>query len=426
MENPSKDIKVLVVAEAASVHTSKYVSMLQGSGYDVQLFSNSPNSYQDELLKGLTVYVAEDLTYPPVNGNILMVPVLSLFLKLTESSSGLYCKAVKFLTRYLLKRNPAKALNKVIKRFHPDVIISLKMQNDGYVMAESRAVYGADRHVPWAHFIWGTDIEFFGKDPAYRDVHLPRIHQLLDNCDYMIADTNRDLKQVKDLGFKGKVLGKQIAQGGFDMSFINAINKKPFAERKVILVKGRQGGLIGKGMNVLEALHELRDQIRGYEIKIMMATPDVRQRALEYSRLDNIFYDCTDRMSYADLMNLFSIARLAISATDVDGSPGFLLESMAMGALPVHSDMESIREWVTHENNGLLFPVDDIEALKEMIIKGLESKDLFDNAYKINTAIAHEKMDQAIICKQTDDMINLMLNGHKGIHPQSQERSNYK
>jgi glycosyltransferase involved in cell wall biosynthesis len=415
MENPKKDIKVLVVAEAASVHTAKYITVLQSLGYRVQLFSNSPNSYQDELLKNLTIYVGGGLTLPPVNGNTFMVPAALGWVKVTEKHGRKYFKILKVLKRYILRRHPVRALQGVIDKFLPDVIISLKMQNDGYVMAEARAESRVLPQPPWAHFIWGTDIEFFGKDPGYRNSHLSRIKQVLKYCDYIIADTSRDLIQAKDFGFQGTLLGKQIAQGGFDMDFVTKNNKTPFGERKIILVKGRQGGLIGKGMNILEVLHELRDLVRGYEIKIIMATPDVRERALEYSRTDNIFYDCTDRMSYVDLMLMFSKARLAISATDVDGSPGFLLEAMAMGALPVHSDMESIREWITHGHNGLLFPVDSKDALKEMIMKGLESKELFDKAYKVNASIALEKMDQAHIRLQTKDMINLMLNADKSI-----------
>jgi len=412
MEPPRNSIKILVVGEAASIHTAKYVSMLQKAGYDVRLFSNSQNTYQDGLLKNTLIYRAAQITHRPANGNIFCVPFLTGTLCVSQKSRDSYYKLLRILRHRSHSGNAHHYLNRVIAQWKPALVISLKMQDDGYVMTEAR-VNAKGPYPPWAHFIWGTDIEFFGKAPEQKEEHLPKIKKLLAHCDYLIADTYRDLDAAQTLGFKGIVLGKQIAQGGFDMGFVFSNNHKTFDERKIIIVKGRQGGYIGKGMNVLEALHGLKDSLHGFEIKIIMATPDVRERAAQYSKTDGINYECLDKIDYSTLMDLFANARVAISATDVDGTPGFLLESMAMGALPVHSDMASIREWIDHGQNGLLFPVDDIEVQKSMILRALTDEKLFNAAQEKNKMAAREKMDEKIITKQTEDMIRTILSGSK-------------
>ncbi len=404
----------MVVGEAASIHTARYVSMLKKNGYDVCIFSNASNSHQDDSLKNTLIYVGGEISSPARNGNILMIPVFSFFVSSTEKTPSKIHQLLKIPARYLSIRSAAKNLSSVINAWAPDLVISLKMQDDGYAMSEARAL-SKDGGVqpPWVHFIWGTDIEFFGKAADYKDEHLPKIKALLSRCDYIIADTYRDLESSKALGFKGMILGKQIAQGGFDIGSVFQKNQRGFDDRDIILVKGRQGGLIGKAMSILDALHELKDDIKYYKIKIMMATPDVKARAHEYSRADNVFYDCLDRLDHNELMDVFSRSRITISATDVDGTPGFLLETMAMGALPVHSNMESIREWIDHGQNGLLFPVDDKEALKQMILKGLSDKSLFDAAQKHNFMLAKEQMDEKKIQEQTDSMIRqILFNDH--------------
>lgn len=408
MEAAGNYIKILVVGEAASIHAAKFVSMLQKQGHDVRLFSNSPNSMQDELLKQTVFYNNNSLDSAPRNGNTLGVPLMgkTRFIRPWEKLAFHFLK--KIINRRTIESAPDYLLHVIHHEWRPDIVISLKMQNDGYVVAEAKAKRPGD-FPPWIHFIWGTDIEFFGKDAAYKDEHLPRIKHLLSLCDYILADTHRDIREAAALGFRGKSLGKLIAQGGFNMDYISSRNGKDFAERKAIVIKGRHGGLVGKAMNVLEALHGMKDEIRNYEIKFIMSTPDVRARAAEYSATDGIAYDCPGRLSYTDLMDLFGRARIAVSATDIDGTPGFLLESMAMGALPVHSDMESIREWIRTNENGLLFPVDDIETLKAQIRRGLSDAALFEKAYSENLRTARETMDEEILGRTMTAMIKDIL-----------------
>ncbi len=412
MEKRAKNVKILVVGEAASIHTARYVSMLKKAGYTVRLFSNSPNSHQDELLSNTVVYIGDDLSVPPVRDNIFKLPCLGMEITISFNIGHTLLQALKLYMRKFRKTSGAQYLARVIRKWNPDAIISLKMQNDGYVMDGAKNILG-NICPAWAHFIWGTDIEFFGKDETHAMEHLPKIRSLLAHCDYIIADTYRDLKQAEKLGFKGHVLGQQIAQGGFNMNSVFSKNGRGFDERKTILIKGREGGHVGKALRILDALHEIKDELDRFDIKIMMATPDVRERAEKYTREDGRLYECLGRLGHDALMDIFSQARITISATTVDGTPGFLLETMAMGAIPVHSDMESIREWIDNGKNGLLFGVDDADGLKEAIQKGLSDKNFFESAQKINFSIIQERADENKIQAQAESMISTMLKNDK-------------
>jgi glycosyltransferase involved in cell wall biosynthesis len=78
---------------------------------------------------------------------------------------------------------------------------------------------------------------------------------------------------------------------------------------------------------------------------------------------------------------------------------------MALGALPIHSDMESIREWVEDGVNGLLFPVDDVEALARCIEHGLGDDALVDSARERNWTLAQERMDRGKIRQMIKELI---------------------
>ena len=156
--------------------------------------------------------------------------------------------------------------------------------------------------------------------------------------------------------------------------------------RNLILVKGREGSHVGRAMNILFALDRLVDRLAGYKIVVLLATPNVRPVVAALARVHSVPFEFVEYVPYDDLMRLYARSRLAISATTVDGTPSFLTEAMAMGALPVHSDMESIREWIEPGVNGLLFPIDDLGSLERAIIRGLEDDDLCRQAAQRNEA----------------------------------------
>lgn len=168
-------------------------------------------------------------------------------------------------------------------------------------------------------------------------------------------------------------------------------------KRDVILVKGREGGLVGRAFNVLAALQRVSPALRKYRIKIVMPTESMRGAVQFVARFSGLDIEVMERLPYRDLMKLFATSRMAIAASDVDGTPSFLVEAMAMGALPIHSDMESVREWITDGVNGLLFPVEDVDALASHIERAIQDDALVEQARARNAEIVRARMDRGVI-----------------------------
>jgi glycosyltransferase involved in cell wall biosynthesis len=402
-------LKVLVAGDPASIHANRFVCLLQEIGYDVRMFQSAHYFVQEEHLRNTIVYISNiepgGAWEIPVNGNTVVAgfplemgyggrwhAIYAIYLWLWTRLTGGVARRV--LGRGAPKPARALHLRKVIARWRPGLIISLKMQDDGYTVAEALSTPLAGPRPKWVHFTWGTDIEFFGKHPDYAPAHLPRIRQVLENCDYLISDCNRDQLQAGEFGFRGVKLGQCIAPGGFDLALVGMLREEAGPARDVILVKGREGNFVGKALNVIKALGRIAPLLKGYRIRFVMATGPVREAVQELAKEHGLDCEVSPFLAYRDLLLCFGRSRLAISASDVDGTPSFLIEAMAMGALPVHSDMVSIREWVEDGVNGLLFPVDDVAALASCIERALSDDPLLSTARERNWELAQERMDR--------------------------------
>lgn len=406
-------IKVLVVGEPASIHANRFIRLLQEIGYQVRLFPVGPLYFIEEHLNNISVYSPLDSILPTLSS------IKYIDNKGFEISKP-YQLIRRALKKFIFKKKPwqeelkstrALELEDAIDSWKPNLIISLKLQNEGYLacLAKKEFSNANKKFPPLLHFCWGTDLEYFGKNKDVYEVHLPLINQALGLCDYLLCDTLRDVAQARNFGFKGKNFGFMLATGGFDLPAISIRNNFKASERKVIIVKGREGGLVGHALNVVEAMKKISKELIGYQIKFIMVSKEARLGIESLSKEYQLNCEIVKRLPYADLANLFAKSLISISASSVDGTPGFLLESLAFGAFPIHSKMSSIDSWIDNGVNGLTFDVNDITALSNCILLALSDPKLINSAHKINGELALKLMDRAKIKNQLEGVIEEII-----------------
>ncbi len=400
-------LRILVAGTAASVHTGRFVLLLQEIGYDVRVFNCSMDYAEDEHIRNTHLYVSHRRA--SANSNVLQKWPQPLLTELTCYAWRLWgrvdsSKQQTFMTWSAHDdRLAASSLEKIVRDWLPDLVISLKMQNDGYAVAKVREIIG-DGFPRWLHFNWGTDIAYFGLDPIERPKHIDRIRAVLEKCDFHIADCDRDVRLAREFGLKGESLGSCIATGGFESDQLSEIRGRHPGPRRNIVVKGRHWPPVGVGMNIVQALAGLTHELGGWRVKFMMCTPDVEQ-AVKALAADGAPFEVLPRLPYDELLAEFAQARFTISATNVDGTPLFLAETIALGSVPVHSDLDSVREWVRDGENGLLFAASDIEGLKQKIRVALRDDAFVETASRKNLNIATERMNRQIIRDHVRDLI---------------------
>jgi glycosyltransferase involved in cell wall biosynthesis len=108
------------------------------------------------------------------------------------------------------------------------------------------------------------------------------------------------------------------------------------------------------------------------------------------------------KLSRVEMAGSFRRSSISVSPTTHDGTPNTLLEAMACGCFPIAGDLESIREWITPGENGILVDPEDPQAIGQAIIHALEGSDLRSIALETNRRLiaeraeAHEVMELVV------------------------------
>ena len=66
-------------------------------------------------------------------------------------------------------------------------------------------------------------------------------------------------------------------------------------------------------------------------------------------------------LPHEENIRLVAGARFLVSLTNSDGASLSVMEAMAVGTIPVVSDIAPNREWITHGKNGFLIPLRDAD-----------------------------------------------------------------
>ena len=77
-----------------------------------------------------------------------------------------------------------------------------------------------------------------------------------------------------------------------------------------------------------------------------------------------------------EIASVLADTDIFILASHAEGRPNVVLEAMASGRPVLASDIDGVRELITHEENGLLFSVDDPASLATQLERLLNDREL--------------------------------------------------
>jgi glycosyltransferase involved in cell wall biosynthesis len=76
-------------------------------------------------------------------------------------------------------------------------------------------------------------------------------------------------------------------------------------------------------------------------------------------------------LPYDQNIDLVAKSRFMASVTNSDGASLSVMEGMALGTVPILSDIPANREWVKHGINGFLIPLGNVEAAQKIVCEAL-------------------------------------------------------
>jgi glycosyltransferase involved in cell wall biosynthesis len=247
---------------------------------------------------------------------------------------------------------------------------------------------------------WGSDIFLFGQQPE----HKRTITHILECADYYGCETKRDRELAKGYGFNGEMFPLVPNTGGFDLDWCAEHNSIKTTQRKVILLKGLHGwaGRALTGMKAIEICARLIKD-KGYQVIIYSAMFNlkvIKEEAKRITKATGVTFAILPYIPWAEMLSIYSKARVYLGLSISDAIPTSLLEAMAMGAFPIQSNTGAAHDWTEHGKSGLIVSPEDTEEVTQCLRLALLDDKLVDKAREINWQTAKNRLDGKVIAQQ--------------------------
>lgn len=246
---------------------------------------------------------------------------------------------------------------------------------------------------------WGSDVllpETFSAEAN------AQIDQVLSQADLITCDSN-DMRTAILKRNGGKV-PVEVVQWGVDMRMFRPDLDVSDLRRELNLGNGpvifnpRQLDPVYNPETALQAIPgvlaefpEARFIFKHY-IQEPERVAEIRQLANRLGIAESVRF--LDSVPYETMAKLYALADVMVSVASSDGTPVSLLEGMACGAVPVVSDLPSLRDWIEEGVNGKLVPPKDADALSDSLLDLLRNPQGCERMRTYNLKLVRDRADQ--------------------------------
>jgi glycosyltransferase involved in cell wall biosynthesis len=306
-------------------------------------------------------------------------------------------------------RRAAQKLRVFIEDVKPDLIHAMRIPYEGMIAAS--ALSGLDTGSkttrptrPPGLFvsIWGNDFTLHApSSPLMR--HYTR--RTLQVADAVHADCHRDIRLAKEWGFDSSKPTLVAPGNGGIRTDIFYPPAKPVEEPVILNPRGFRpyvrNDTFFKAIPIVLAKHP--------SAKFLCASMSGEPQAEKWIRELQIGHavELLELMPHEKTADVYRRAQILVSPSIHDGTPNTLLEGMACGCFPVAGDLESIREWITPDENGLLFDSTDPQSIASAIIQAIENKNLRGTAAGLSREIISARAEYNQNMERAEKFYNL-------------------
>lgn len=311
-------IKLLVMADGTSIHTEKWISGLSlRDEFDIYLLTMNPEGTR----KGI-------LGNPKVRG------VFEVFPDNEVSRKG---------GNYHYLWNLFK-IKKIVKNLEPDIINTIYLTSYGFVGA---LVKGKSL---LCHFMIGSDIMV----TPYRNIIYKWITKYtLSRGDFFVSSSgtmSKKLLELFDISEK-KLLTQQYGVGDEVINYPQQIKEYDFISNRAWVENSN-----------IPVIIEIFSKMNSPSNLVLIGDNGPLEKEIKekISVMPNIKH--LGALPYMENIDAVARSKFYISLASSDGTSLSVLEAMALGAIPILSNIEPNREWVEDGINGFLININDISG----------------------------------------------------------------
>ncbi len=297
-----------------------------------------------------------------------------------------------------------RKLRAFIQEVQPDIIHAMRIPFEGMLTA-----YALNSLVTRPSFlvsIWGNDFTLHAPSTPLMGWYARRTMSMVDA---LHADAERDVRLARKWGFSGEKATLVVPGNGGVRSdvfyppkestknpiIINPRGIRPYVRNDVffksiplVLAKRSDARFICTSM-------QGEAQVMGW----------IRELRIEHA------VELLPLIPHHEMGAVFRGAQIVVSPSIHDGTPNSLIEGMACGCFPIAGDLDSIREWITHTQNGLLVNPNDPQSIADAILLGLEREDLRREAAGLNAKIISTKADYWVNMEKVVEFYKSVIRG---------------
>jgi glycosyltransferase involved in cell wall biosynthesis len=285
----------------------------------------------------------------------------------------------------------SQRLRAYIQRVQPDLIHAMRVPYEGMLAADARTT------APLLISIWGNDFTLHAPSTPLMSHYTRWAMQV---ADALHTDCQRDVRLARQWGFAPAKPTLTLPGNGGIRREIFFPPRAPVEASIVVNPRGFRAYV--RNDIFFQAIPLVLEQHP--EARFVCPAMAGEAEALRWLTKLNIAHavQLLPALPHHEMAAIFRQAQIILSPSTHDGTPNSLLEGMACGCFPIAGELESIREWITPGENGLLVDVTDPRSLAQAIITALENKDLRLVAADQNAKIIASRADYATCMAQAE------------------------
>jgi hypothetical protein len=404
-------MKILFVADGRSPISKNWIRHFVERGDDVYLASTFDCDVDFPIKRlELTPVAFSELKKkdsPPASGSRLLPG--------SAQTVGLRTQIRQWLGPLTIARS-ARKLRTFIREVQPDIVHAMRIPYEGMLAAEaltggrvgggvsapalaSGASVRSERYstaaVPrpsrFAVSVWGNDFTLHAPSTPLMSYYT---RKTMKAADALHTDCERDVRLARAWGL-GMDKPTLVAPGnGGTRSEVFYPPQEPAKNPVVINPRGFRAYVKNEAFfKSIPLVLERRSDAR-FVCSSMQGEPQVmawiQELGIEHA------VQLNPPLSHAEMGDAFRAAQVVVSPSVHDGTPNSLLEGIACGCFPVVGDLESIREWITHGQNGFLVDPNNPQAIADAVLIALEREDLRREAAGLNGKIISARAEYGV------------------------------
>jgi hypothetical protein len=300
----------------------------------------------------------------------------------------------------LTLKSAARQLGELTRKLQPELVHAMRIPYEGMIAAQARPA------VPLLISVWGNDFTLHANATPLMD-RLTR--QVLQAVTALHTDCGRDLRLAAEYGFPAERPSLVVpGNGGLRLEVFQP-EEDAQAERPLKVINPRGLRAYVRNDAFFQAIPQViaaYPQVR-FLCPTMSGQPQAERWVAELGISGQV--ELLPRQTQAQMAALFQACQVCVSPSEHDGTPNTLLEAMACGCFPVAGDIESLREWITPGENGLLVDPSDPAALAQAILQALEQPELRRSARKRNLELVASRAEYNQVMAQVEAFYRQLL-----------------